>query len=67
MVDHVRVPPCVLPSKTYSLATDWYSALAYMHLAQLVFQHNDAVEDEDDAHVKYIARPLFQKLAAEGG
>ncbi|CRK33088.1 hypothetical protein BN1723_016894 [Verticillium longisporum] len=66
MVDHARVPPCVLPSKTYSLATEWYSALADMHLAQLVFQHNDAVEDEDDARDKYVARQLFRKLAAEG-
>lgn len=25
MVDHARVPPCVLPSKTYSTADEWYS------------------------------------------
>jgi hypothetical protein len=66
MVDHARVPPCVLPSKTFSTANEWYSALADMHLAQLVFQHNDAVEDEDDARDKYVARQLFRKLAAEG-
>lgn len=66
LVDHARVPPCVLPSTTYSTANEWYSALADMHLAQLVFQHNDAVEDEDDARDKYVARQLFRKLAADG-
>ncbi|TQN74727.1 Altered inheritance of mitochondria protein 9 [Colletotrichum shisoi] len=66
LVDHARVPPWVLPSKTYTEANEWYSALADMHLAQLVFQHNDAVEDEDDARDKYVARQLFRKLAVEG-
>lgn len=66
LVDHARVPPCVLPSTTYSTANEWYSALADMHLAQLVFQHNDAVENEDDACDKYVARQLFRKLAADG-
>jgi len=33
---------------------------------QLVFQHNDAVEGEDDARDKYVARQLFRKLAADG-
>lgn len=66
LVDHARVPPCVLPSTTHATANEWYSALADMHLAQLVFQHNDAVEDEDDARDKYVARQLFRKLAADG-
>jgi hypothetical protein len=35
-------------------------------MAQLVFQHNDAVDDEDDARDKYVARQLFRKLAADG-
>ena len=56
MVDHARVLPCVLPSKTYSTANEWYWALADMHLAQLMFQHNDTVEDEDDARDKFVAR-----------
>ncbi|KAG4431315.1 hypothetical protein IFR05_013212, partial [Cadophora sp. M221] len=60
IADHARVPPCVLPSKTYSTATEWYSALADMHLAQLVFQHNDAVDDEDDARDKYVAHGTFR-------
>lgn len=66
LVDHARVPPCVLPSTTYSTANEWYSALADMHLVQLVFQHNHAVENEDDACDKYVARQLFRKLAADG-
>lgn len=66
LVDHARVPPCLLPTKTYSTATEWYCALADMHMAQLVFQHNDAVDDEDDARDKYVARQLFRRLAAEG-
>ncbi|KAF5020382.1 hypothetical protein F66182_7590 [Fusarium sp. NRRL 66182] len=66
LVDHARVPPCVLPTKAYATATEWYSALADMHMAQLVFQHNDAVQDEDDARDKYVARQLFRKLAADG-
>lgn len=35
-----------------------------MHMAQLVLQHNDAVEDEMDACEKYVVRQLFRKLAA---
>lgn len=40
--------------------------MADMHLAQLTFQHNDAVEDEDDARDKYVVRQLFRKLAYDG-
>ncbi|KAK3332993.1 phosphotransferase family protein [Cercophora scortea] len=65
MVELGSVLPELLPTKTYSNADDWYSALADMHLAQLTFQHNDAVEDEDDARDKYVARQLFRHLAAE--
>lgn len=32
----------------------------------LVFQHNDAIRDEEDARDKYVARQLFRRLAAEG-
>lgn len=37
-----------------------------MHIAQLVFQHNDLVKTEDDCRNKYIARQLFLKLAKQG-
>jgi len=64
--DHARVPRCILPTGTFSTADEWYSALADMHMAQLVFQHNDAVRDDEDARDKYVARQLFRRLAAEG-
>lgn len=38
-----------------------------MHIAQLAFQHNDIVEDKDDAYDKYTAHQLFRNLAAKGG
>ncbi|KAK1766503.1 hypothetical protein QBC33DRAFT_578854 [Phialemonium atrogriseum] len=46
MTDMVRlanIPCAVLPQEgeTYGTADEWYVALAEMHLAQLVFQHND--------------------------
>ncbi|POR33713.1 Uncharacterized protein TPAR_06097 [Tolypocladium paradoxum] len=65
IVVHTDAPPSILPSQTYASADEWYSALADMHLAQLAFQHNDAVEDEDDARDKYTARQLFRNLAIE--
>lgn len=34
-------------------------------MARLAFQHNDAVEDEDDARDKYFVRQLFRNLATE--
>ncbi|KAK7413687.1 hypothetical protein QQZ08_012568, partial [Neonectria magnoliae] len=40
--------------------------MADMHLTQLTFQHNDAIEDEDDARDKYVVRQLFRKLASDG-
>ncbi|KAJ2992102.1 hypothetical protein NUW58_g2287 [Xylaria curta] len=65
LVVHTNAPASILPSQTYTSADEWYRALADMHITQLVFQHNDAVEDEDDARDKYVARQLFRKLAAE--
>ena len=65
IVVHTDAPPDILPSQAYSSADEWYRALADMHMAQLAFQHNDTVEDEDDARDKYTARQLFRNLAAE--
>ncbi|KAM7184499.1 hypothetical protein V8F33_012960 [Rhypophila sp. PSN 637] len=65
LVVHTNAPASILPSQTYASTDEWYKALADMHIAQLAFQHNDAVEDEDDARDKYVARQLFRKLAAE--
>ncbi|KAF9769361.1 hypothetical protein IL306_013230 [Fusarium sp. DS 682] len=66
ILEFTEAPASLLPNQQYSSATEWYSALADMHLTQLVFQHNDAIEDEDDAKDKYVARQLFRRLAAEG-
>lgn len=63
LVVHTNMPPRILPSQTYDSADEWYIALADMHMAQLAFQHNDAVEDEEDARDKYTARQLFRNLA----
>lgn len=65
IVVHTNAPASILPSRTYSSSDEWYNALADMHVTQLAFQHNDAVEDEDDAYDKYTARQLFRNLAAE--
>ena len=63
-----NIPTAALPSKDrmYNTANDWYTALAEMHVAQLVFQHNDLVKTADDCRNKYVARQLFLKLAKQG-
>jgi hypothetical protein len=68
LIEFSTVPTSVLPTQphNYSTTNGWYSALADMHLAQITFQHNDAVTDEDDARDKYVARQLFRRLAREG-
>ncbi|KAI1175571.1 phosphotransferase family protein [Nemania sp. FL0916] len=68
LIQLTDMPPTLLPSpsQTYTNVDEWYTALADMHMAQLVFQHNDAVEDEDDARDKYVARQLFRQLASSG-
>ncbi|KFA55689.1 hypothetical protein S40293_05275 [Stachybotrys chartarum IBT 40293] len=66
LVVHTSAPSSILPSRTYVSTKDWLSSLADMHTAQLALQHNDAVEDEDDARDKYVARQLFRNLAREG-
>lgn len=71
MTDMVRlanIPRAVLPpkDKTYGTADEWYVDLAEMHMAQLVFQHNDAISSEDDCRNKYVARQIFRGLAKQG-
>ncbi|OAA62795.1 phosphotransferase family protein [Niveomyces insectorum RCEF 264] len=60
-------PPWALPdaTTTYATASDYYTALADMHLLQLTYQRNGAVESADDARKKYVARHLFRRWAAE--
>ena len=68
MIQLANIPQAILPpeDKTYETADEWYIALAEMHIAQLVFQHNDLVSTENDCRNKYVARHLFYKLAKQG-
>ncbi|RFU32577.1 hypothetical protein B7463_g3765, partial [Scytalidium lignicola] len=68
MIQLANIPRAILPleNKTYRTADEWYVASAEMHMAQLVFQHNDLVSTEDDCRNKYVARQLFYKLAKQG-
>lgn len=52
------VPYFELPAstKTFTNSSEYYSALADMHLQQLSFQRNQAVKSIDDCRKKYIAR-----------
>jgi aminoglycoside phosphotransferase (APT) family kinase protein len=67
MLQLANIPRAVLPpeNKTYSTTDEWYVALAEMHIAQLIFQHNDLVTTEDDCRNKYVARKLFRRLAKD--
>lgn len=68
IVDLANVPVSILPpmQETYQTADEWYAVLADMHLAQLIFQHNDFVSSRDDCLTKYVARQVFRKLARNG-
>ena len=68
MVQLANIPRDVLPSPNtiYKTADEWYIALANMHMAQLIFQHNDLVSSAEDCRTKYTSRFLFRKLAKEG-
>lgn len=63
-----NIPETIFPAKdtAFSTTDEWYVQLATMHLAQLVFQQNDLVEDEDDCRNKYVSRQLFLRLAKQG-
>lgn len=66
LVEFTGIAATLLPSQHYSSAGEWYSVLADMHFAQLTFQRNDAVRDEEDTRDKYVARQLFRRLASKG-
>ena len=65
MIQLANMSKSVLPpeKRTQEVADEWYTALAGMHVAQLVFQHNNLVQSEDDCRSKYVARELFYSLA----
>ena len=58
-----NLPPNKLSQCPFMSAADYFEALAQDHLSHLVFQRNDAVDDEADCRKKYIARCLFLKVA----
>ncbi|KAF7549587.1 hypothetical protein G7046_g8288 [Stylonectria norvegica] len=68
MVQLSNIPKSIFPPEdtTYQTADAWYVALAEMHIATLLFQHNDMVSSEDDCRTKYVARQLFRRLAKQG-
>ncbi len=63
-----NIPRSVYPpqDKTYGTADEWYTELAQMHMAQLVFQHNDLVLSADDCRNKYVVCQLFYRLVKSG-
>ncbi|KAG8414391.1 hypothetical protein J3459_014778 [Metarhizium acridum] len=63
-VPHFELPPTF---KTFCTSSQYYSALADMHLQQLSFQRNQVVQSDDECRKKYIARQLFRKVGAEHG
>lgn len=68
MLQLANMPRATLPpvGRIYKTADEWYLALAEMHMAQLVFQHNDLVTSMDGCRSKYVARQLFLRLAKQG-
>lgn len=67
MTQLAHIPPAIFPAKdtTFKTADEWYLELSKMHLAQLLFQHNDLVSSEDDCRNKHVARHLFHGLAKQ--
>lgn len=58
LANFARVPYFQLPplSRTFNTSSEYYISLADMHLQQLSFQRNQAIESADDCRKKYIAR-----------
>lgn len=66
LLEFTDSPACLIPTNRFTTSDEWYSAMADIHLIQLIFQHNNAIDDEGDARDKYVARQLFRKLASNG-
>ncbi|OQD86719.1 hypothetical protein PENANT_c007G09858 [Penicillium antarcticum] len=54
-----------LPQRTFTNGSEYFLALADLHMAHLSSQKHDAVDSAEDCRTKYIARCLFRKLARE--
>ena len=61
-IPHSQLPE---PSQIYTSASEYYIALADMHLQQLSYQRNFAITSADDYRKKYIAR-YVNTLRASG-
>jgi hypothetical protein len=61
MLQLASIPHAILPpeNKTYCTTDEWYVALAEMHMAQLIFQHNDLVTTEDDCRMSMLHDSSF--------
>jgi hypothetical protein len=61
MVQLSNIPKSISPPKrtTYQTADEWYTVLAEMQIATLMFQHNDVVSSEDDYKMKYVGPTQF--------
>ncbi|KAH7176323.1 phosphotransferase family protein [Dactylonectria macrodidyma] len=66
MIMQTNTPESVLPTGTFGSTSEWFRTLGNMHMAQLVFQRNDAVDNLEDAREKYVARQLLRNLSTEG-
>ncbi|KAJ5559813.1 hypothetical protein N7513_002212 [Penicillium frequentans] len=58
-------PPHLLPQDTFKSASEYFLALAEMHMTHLYMQPKGAIVSAEDCRRKYIARCLFRKLARE--
>ena len=58
LANFARVPHFQLPSisTTFTNSSEYYAALADMHLQQLSFQRNQVIDSAEDCRKKYIAR-----------
>ncbi|KAK0710457.1 hypothetical protein B0T21DRAFT_404994 [Apiosordaria backusii] len=54
------------PNRVLNTTHEVYQYYADLHMAQFIFQRNDAVESEDDARDKYMARYMFRRAAYMG-
>ncbi|KAJ5757623.1 uncharacterized protein N7511_006317 [Penicillium nucicola] len=54
-----------LPQRTFTSGSEYFLALAELHMVHLSSQEHDAVDSAEDCRMKYIARCLFRKLARE--
>lgn len=54
-----------LPCGSFNSSSDYFEALAQLHIDHLTHQRNDAVDSETDCRRKYVARHLFHKLARQ--